>query len=466
MRTDEKAFVERLRALADDHDALRATLEGVRPEDVAEAFQRLDREEMLRVLQLLDPETAAYVLVELPTETARVLVNELPDATLAHYLDVLPMDDAVELREELDPERFEALLRVIPNEDAQEIRRLLSYPEGSAGQLMTEDFVEVTPEMSMDDVLNVVRHTRDEEFETVNTIYVLGEDRHLLGVLTLRRVLRADPKATARETMNDDPISVPVATRQEELARTLSRYGFAAMPVLDDRGRMVGIVTADDAAEVLEDADTEDVLKMGGVSGDAEAYLSLGVWSLVKRRLPWLLILFVAEFFTGSVLRHYVGGQADDAKGSTLATLAKLQLFVPLLIGAGGNAGSQVTTTITRALALGEIRAPDWLRVMRRELVVALMVGGLLGAIGFLRAWLPVPVIGWSQPLPMAAVVGLALPAIVVWAATVGSMLPIAAKRLGFDPAVMSAPFITTFVDATGLIIYFEIAFRLLKLKN
>ncbi|RYG21989.1 magnesium transporter [bacterium] len=462
MRTDEKAFVERLRTLTDDPDALRATLEGVRPEDVAEAFPRLERDEMLRVLQLLEPETAAYVLVELPTETARMLVNELPDTTLAHYLDVLPMDDAVELREELDPERFEALLRVIPNEDAQEIRRLMSYPEDSAGQLMTEDFVEVSPDMTMEGVIDVVRHTDPEEFETVNTIYVLSEDRHLLGVLTLRRVLRANPYSTARDVMNDDPISVPVTMPQEELARTLARYGFSAMPVLDDRGRMVGIVTADDAAEVLEEADTEDVLKMGGVSGDAEAYLSLGVWSLVKRRVPWLLILFVAEFFTGSVLRHYVPEQKGNA--SDLAVLAKLQWFVPLLIGAGGNAGAQVTTTITRALALGEIRSPDWLRVMRRELIVAMIVGGFLGSIGFLRAWLPVPVIGWQQPVNMALVVGFALPAIVVWAATVGSMLPIAAKRLGFDPAVMSAPFITTFVDATGLIIFFEIAFRILGL--
>ena len=466
MKFDEKAFVERLRALAEDPDALRSTLDGVRAEDVAEAFLRMEREEVLRLLALLDPETAADVLVELPTEKARVIVNELPDATLAHYLDILPMDDAVDLREELDPERFEALLRVIPDEDAQEIRRLLSYPTGSAGQLMTEDFVEVAPETTMAGVLDTIRNTPAERFETINTVYVLSPDRHLLGVLSLRRAIRADPGVDARTVMYEDPISVPVVMPQEELARTLARYGFSAMPVLDDRGRMVGIVTADDAAEVLEDADTEDVLKMGGVSGDAESYLSLGVWSLVKRRLPWLLILFVAEFFTGTVLRHYVGGQADDAGPTTLATLAKLQLFVPLLIGAGGNAGSQVTTTITRALALGEIRGTDWLRVMRRELMVAAAVGGLLGLIGFLRAWLPVPVIGWSQPLPMAAVVGFALPAIVVWAATVGSMLPIGAKRMGFDPAVMSAPFITTFVDATGLIIYFEIAFRLLNLSR
>lgn len=456
MRTDEKAFVERLRALADEPEGLRLALEGVRPEDIAEAFQRLERDEMLRLLQLLDPETAAYVLIELPTETARMLVNELPDATLAHYLDILPMDDAVELREELDPERFEALLRVIPNEDAQEIRRLLSYPDGSAGQLMTEDFVEVGPEATMTQVLDVIRHTRDEEFETVNYIYVLSEDRHLLGVLTLRRVIRAVPTATAREVMNDDPISVQVTAPEEEVARLVARYGFSALPVLDDRGRMVGIVTADDAQEVLEDAETEDVLKMGAVSGDAEAYLSLSVWELVKRRVPWLLGLFVAESLTGNVLRAYGQGGGDELKMNPLA------FFIPLLIGAGGNSGSQVTTTITRALALGEVRPDDWWRVMRREMMTAVIAGAILGSIGFLRAFLPIPIIGWGSSLSLSVVVGLTLPAIILWSTTVGSLLPIVAKRIGIDPAVMSAPFISTFVDATGLVIYFEIARHLL----
>jgi magnesium transporter len=460
MRTDEKALVERLHALGEDGDTagLRALLEGVRPEDIAEALERLETDEEVHILQLLDAETAANVLIELPTEDARAIVNQLPDTTVAHYLDILPMDDAIELREELDPERFEALLHVIPKEDALEIRRLLSYPEGSVGQLMTEDFAACRPDDTMEAILRMIREAPEEDFETVNYLYVLSEDRHLLGILSLRRVVRTDPARVARDVMNDDPVTIQATDGEEEAARLVARYGLAALPVLDDRGRMVGIVTADDAQEILEEAETEDVLKLGGVSGDAEAYLSLGVAQLVRRRLPWLLILFVAEFFTGSVLRHYTG-QASEG-GNT--TLAQLMLFVPLLIGAGGNAGAQVTTTITRALALGEVRASDWFVVIRRELAIALLVGVTLGLLGFARA--KMPYIGWNQPIENSIVVGLALPLIVVWAATVGSVLPMAAKRAGFDPAVMSAPFITTFVDATGLIIYFEVARRVLAL--
>jgi len=458
MRTDEKALVERLRALAtiSDPAAVRETLEGVRPEDLAEALQRLDTEEEVAILRQLDADVAAYVLVELPTEDARAIVNELPDVVVAHYLDILPMDDAVELREELDPERFEALLHVIPKEDAQEIRRLLSYPEGSAGQLMTEDFAECGPDDTMIDVLRMIRSTPESEFETVNYIYVVSEDRHLLGVLSLRRVVRSEPTMTARQVMHEDAISIPVSVGQEEAARTVARYGFAALPVLDDRGRVVGIVTADDAQEILEEAETEDALMMGAVTGDAEAYLSLSVWELVKRRVPWLLGLFLAESLTGSVMRHYSGENGDELK------LSPLTFFIPLLIGAGGNSGSQVTTTITRALALGEVRTEDWWRVMRREMTTALISGSILGIVGFLRARLNIPIIGWGSGLDISLVVGLALPAIVLWSTSIGSLLPIGAKRFGLDPAVMSAPFISTFVDATGLVIYFEIALRLM----
>jgi magnesium transporter len=466
MRTDEQALVDRLPALAEEQDRylVRKELENFRPEDLADAIQRSDVTTGLAVLQKLDASTAADVLIELPDENAREILTELPDSIVAHYLDILPMDDAIELREYLEPERFEALLNVIPDQDAQEIRRLLSYPVGSAGQLMTEDFAEVGPSSTMSDVLALIRNTNDEEFETVNYIYVLSEDRHLLGLLTLKRVIRSQPNSLAREVMSQDVITVPVTMPEEEVARTLAKYGFSAMPVLDERGRILGIITADDAQEVLEEAQTEDVLMLGAVSGDAENYLSLSIIELVKRRLPWLLVLFVAEFLTGNVLRYYMGSRADSDPGNNLAILAKLQLVVPLLIGAGGNAGSQVTTTITRALALGDIRPKDWVKVMRREFIAAGIIGLILGTLGFIRSWLKVPIIGWGSPIYLAIVVGFALPAIVIWAATVGSLLPIAAKRLGVDPAVMSAPFISTFVDATGLIIYFEISHIVLGL--
>jgi magnesium transporter len=461
MRTQEQALVERLPILANESDrfVVRAELDNYRPEDLADAIKRSEISTGVSILQKLDGESAAYVLIELPDDRARAILTELPDVTVAHYLDILPMDDALDLREYLEPERFEALLHVIPSEDAEEIRRLLSHPEESAGQFMTEDFVAVAPTDTMSDVLELIRNTNDEEFETVNYIYVLSEDRHLLGLLTLKRVIRSQPKAIARDVMVSDIISVPVNMPEEEVARTLARYGFSAIPVLDARGRMLGIVTADDAQEVLDDATTEDLLMMGAVTGDAENYLSLSIVELVKRRLPWLAILFIAEFFTGSVMRHY--GEMGRS-GDVSNPIDKFLFFVPLIIGAGGNSGSQVTTTITRALALGDVKTHDWIRVMKREILVAVIVGSVLGTLGLLRSLLPKP-FGWESAWNISLVVGLSMPLIIIWSALVGSILPIAAKRAGADPAVMSAPFISTFVDATGLIIYFEVARRIME---
>lgn len=456
MRTDELTFVEQLESLArsNNPELIREQLSDERPEDVADALVRMELEDGLHIVQGLDPEQAGYVLTELPTETARAYIRELPDAAVAHYLDILPMDDALDLREELGPDRFDVLLEIIPAEDAEEIRRLMDYPEDAVGRIMTEQFFEVAPDTTMGEVLKDIRLSSEEKYETVNDIYVVDEHRHLLGVFSLRRAIRALPDQKASELMNKEPVTADAYEPAEEAARRMARYGFYALPVLDRRGRMVGMFTGDDAQTVIREEDTEDVLKLGGVTGDAEAYLSLNAWQLVKRRLPWLGILFVAEFLTGSVLRYYTG-QAE-AGGTTV--LAQLMLFVPLLIGAGGNAGSQVTTTITRALAIGEISHRDAWSVMRREILVSVMIGLVLGTVGFLRAKF-----GWAADGHIPLIVGLALPAIIMWAAIVGSVLPLGAKRLGVDPAVMSAPFITTFVDATGMIIYFEIARRIIN---
>lgn len=462
MRTDEKTFVERLSSLSRvaDRAIVREELAGVRVEDLAEGLARLDLEEALPILQALEARVAADVLVELPTEAARQVVAALPDATLAHYLDILPMDDALDLREELPPERFEALLEVIPVEDAQELRRLMVFPEDSAGQSMTEKFASMSPEETISDILRKIRRSPEGEYETVNDIYVVDSDRHLLGVFSLRQAIRADLHEKARDIMVKDVVTCSSHEKAEDVARQIAKYGFYAMPVLDYRGRILGIFTVDDAQEVLSEADTEDVLKLGAVTGDVESYLSLGTIQLVKRRLPWLLFLFVAETFTGAVLRHYTHSAGEqEAVSQAARTVITLGLFIPLIIGAGGNSGSQVTTTITRALAVGELRTSDYLTVLRRELVTALVMGATLGFLGFLRAML-----GWNAGFEVSVVVGIALPLVVLWAATVASVLPLTAKRIGVDPAVMSAPFITTFVDATGLVIYFEIARRVLGL--
>jgi len=426
----------------------------MRPEDIAEGFQRLSVQEGLNVLTQLDEVTAAQVLLELPADKSRQFLSELPDLTLAYYLDVLPMDDALELSEDLDPDRYEALLEVIPSEDAQEIRRLLSFPERSVARSMTEDFFEVGPKVRMEDVLADIRSAPEGKYETVNDIYVLDDARQLIGVFSLRQAIRANPSALAEDVMVKDVITVTTDTPAEEAGRLVARYGFYAMPVADQDGRMLGIFTVDDAQEIVAEADTEDVLKLGAVSGDAEPYMSLGVFQLYRRRFPWLLALFVAETLTGWVMRYYGQSQAK-------LSLAPLTFFIPLLIGAGGNSGSQVTTTITRALALGDVATSDWGTVLLREIAVAFMIGASLGLIGFLRAYVGAP-FGWNSGLSLSLVVACALPLIVLWAAALGSLLPIGAKKIGIDPAVMSAPFITTFVDATGLVIYFEIAIRIL----
>jgi len=353
------------------------------------------------------------------------------------------------LREELGADRFNALLEVIPKEDASEIRRLLAYPEDSVGRLMTEKFFLVGPETTMAELLEDIRRASPEKYETVNDVYVLSPEEHLLGVFSLRRALRADLAATAADVMREEVQTASASEPAEDAARRMARYGFYALPVLDSRGRMVGLFTGDDAQEILQEAETADIESMGAVSGPVEAYLSLSVFALAWKRLPWLLALFAAEMLTGAVMRHYSASNPELG-------ISPIVFFIPLLIGAGGNSGSQVTTMITRALAVGEVAPRDWLTVLRREFLTATIIGSTLGLAGYIRA------LTWGANPTLSIVVGISLPLIVIWATSVGSLLPLIAKRLKIDPAVMSAPFISTFVDATGLIIYFEVANKLL----
>jgi len=437
---------------------LTSALRTVRAEDIAEASRELSNPEILAVFNWLDNERAADLLGLLNDEATRYVVENAPSARVTDMLDRMPMDDAADVIQEASPEKAEELLQSLAKtapDDAEEIRDLLSYPERSAGRLMTDAFVRLRADMSVNEAFAFVREA-DEEVETLSDLYItetVGQDREILiGVISLRELVRAgarrkDPNVKIRDFMITDIISVSTDTDQEECSRLIAKYDFMALPVLERNGDFVGIVTVDDIIDVLVEEGTEDVLALGAVTPTEKPYLSNSILDLFKQRFGWLLLLFVAESFTGFVLRNY---------SKEVEKVVALSFFVPLLIGSGGNAGAQAVTTITRALALGEVQFRDILKVIWRETRTGLVLGAALGLVGFVR------VLFWGNGANLALVIGLSQLVVIVWAVTVGAGLPMIFKRMGLDPAVMSAPFITTLVDATGLVFYFTIAHLIL----
>lgn len=447
------ALEERVRAavLTGIDTTLQESLAGAHPADLAEVMERLNKEDALRVFRALDAERAAEALDELDSETARFFLDQEVPERIAALLDLLPMDDAAEvLAESATPERQEALLRQWTDpEDAAEVRELLSYPQGSAGRLMTEKFVRVGKDLTVDEAFGVIRHA-DPEVETLSDLYVLEENR-LIGVLSLRELMRAQPAQKLSEIMTTQVISVRVDTDQEEAAQLIAKYDFMALPVFHTDGHIAGIITVDDIIDVLTEEQTEDVLKQGAIAAEPGVlnapYFSVPIWRVVRSRVGWLVLLFVAETATGVVLRHFE---------EELAKVVALSFFVPLLIGTGGNTGAQTVSTIIRGIALREIRGRDTGRVLARELISGVLLGLLLGSIAFGRAML------WGSGVQLSLVVALSILAICTWANTIGSLIPLAATKLKVDPALVSAPLITTLVDATGLVIYLTIARMLL----
>jgi magnesium transporter len=428
-----------------DLDAVRVLLADRHPADIAEVIDRLDDEDKVKVFRQLSPVQAAAVLGETSTDATRELLEQLPPDEAGDLLDRLPMDDVVEILTEDVPERQQALLAEMEPTDAAEVRALLQYPPQTAGRLMTEKFVRVRPEMSAAETIALLRRI-DPEIETLNDLYVLNPARQLVGVVPLRAVITATPDRRVDEMMNTRLVTVPPDTDQEEVARLVSRYDLLALPVVGADGRMLGIVTVDDVVDILVQEGTEDVLRFSGIEGGPELdqpYFTVPILRVVRKRVGWLLLLFLAETFTGSVLRLFE---------SELSRVVALSFFIPLLIGTGGNTGAQTVSTLIRGLALGEIRLRDTWRVIVRELGSGQLLGLLLGTVAFGRALL------WGSSMPLAAVVGLTIVAICTWANTIGSLIPLVAQKLGIDPAVVSAPLITTLVDATGLAIYLLIA--------
>jgi magnesium transporter len=420
-----------------------AALIRLRPADRAEAFLDLADDDQATLLPRFDIPVTADLLEELEPEEAADAAEALPSARLADVLDQMDPDEAADVLGDLPPDRAaEALAQM---EEAEDVRPLLGHPDESAGGLMTTDYIALRRQTTATQAIEFLRQTMGDTARPYY-LYVVDRNRKLLGIVGLRELIVAAPGTVAEEIMTRDVVSVTTKTDQEEVAHTLTRYGLAALPVVDDQGILQGVITHDDVLDVLQQETTEDVLHLGGIESGPisdKPYWSQRIPEIVRSRFLWLLGLFAAETLTGTVLRHF----HDD-----LAAVITLSYFIPLIIGTGGNAGSQTVTSVIRALALKEVRRRDILRVLWREVRTSLALGLLLGLVAFGRVEL------WGVGTSIAVIVGVTILAVCLWANIVGSLIPIAADALGIDPTVMSAPLIATLVDATGLLIYLSVA--------
>lgn len=379
------------------------------------------------------------------------LVGELPVQEKRSWLRLLPMDDAADFIQKVDAEQRTEILNLLDEGARREVLGLLAYAEDEAGGLMNPRYIRLRPDMSVEEAIRYLRAQARTPIEIIYYTYVLDYDQKLLGVISFRELLLAAPDKRIRELMATDLITVPEEMDREKLAEVFSSHQLMAIPVVDEQGRMKGIVTYDDIADAMQQEATEDIQKLGGMEALEEPYFNTGFFSMIKKRGGWLLVLFFGEMFTATAMAQF---EDEIAKAVVLA------LFIPLIISSGGNAGSQASTLIIRSLALREMRLRDWWRVLRRELAAGLVLGALLGAIGFLRItvmqqW--IPTYGEHYVL-LASTVAVSLIGVVLWGTLSGAMLPFALRKLGFDPASASAPLVATVVDVTGLMLYFTAA--------
>jgi magnesium transporter len=419
------------------------------PAMLAEITEGLEVEETWQLLDHADLHRQAEVFSYLPLERQVELVSGIGRERMSKLIEAMPHDSRAELVRRLSPEIVEELLPLVAKADREDIKKLLTYPEHSAGAVMTTDYATLPANMTVADAIAEVRHQAPNR-ETIYYLYVLDSDRKLIGSVSLRNLIVAKPASLVSDIMDHEVISVPIDADQDEAARQLAKYDFLAIPVVDHEGRLVGIVTHDDVMDVVVEEATEEAQRMASVVPFGEDYMALPIITVWRKRSVWLACLFIAELFTFSALAHF-----EDEFGKIIA----LSLFVPLCISTGGNSGSQAATLITRAMALGQIGPHDWLRVMRHELIMGVILGLTLGAIGFLRAAAtPASVLAGADRWMLALVIAQAVAIICLWGTLVGSLLPMIFRRLGFDPGYASSPFVATFVDVTGIVIYFTIA--------
>ena len=403
-----------------------------------------------RFIETLSVNRAVNVFRILDFPVQERILKKLSGAKIAELINELPPDDRTSLFSELHGDTVKVLIQHLPPADRKEALILLGYEEDSVGRLMTPDYIAVKKTWNVERVLMHIRKY-GKNSETIDVIYVIDSDGVLLDDIRIREVLLADPETKMSSLMDSRLISLKVNDPQEEAINIFRMNNRVALPVTDNENILLGIVTVDDILWIANEEYTEDIQKIGGTEALDEPYLDINLFRLVKKRIGWLIILFLSEMLTTTAMQSY---------GAELEAVTMLAFFIPLIISSGGNSGSQASTLIIQAMALGEVKLADWWRVMRREILSGLMLGVILGIIGFLRVsvWTTFSNVYGAHWLLMAFTVCFALIGVVLWGSLAGSMLPIALKKLGFDPATSSAPFVATLVDVTGLMIYFNIA--------
>jgi magnesium transporter len=446
-------------ALLDDAPGSVATeTEEMHPADLADVAEAIPQERVADLLRALPATRAADVLEYLDEELRAEVLEAMSSVQAARLVTEMTPDDRADVLDELEEETAEEILAEIPAETRRETQRLRAYDPDTAGGLMTTEYVSVPETLTVDTALAGVRAAaRTGRREAMYAVYVTDPAGRLRGVLSLRELLAAPDGARISDVAWTEVVSVPATADREEVARLTTNYALVAIPVVEADGRLVGVVTADDVIEAIQEEQTEDVQKLGGMEALDEPYMQIGFGRMLRKRAGWLSILFVGEMFTAVATAHY---QAEIEKVVVLA------LLMPLIISSGGNSGSQATSLIIRAMALDEIRLRDWWRVAGRELLAGLALGAILGAIGFVRilVWHYLGQYNYGlHPELVATTIALSVVGVVTFGSLTGSMLPFVLRRFGLDPASASAPFVATLVDVTGLVIYFNVALVMLK---
>ena len=455
---NRKELEERIEQLTAEkrYAELKAELSEINPADLAGTLEELSDELQPLVFRLLPKEQAAETFAYLDNEVQESLIEAFNDKELKEVVDLMYLDDTVDMIEEMPAGVVKRILKYARPETRKMINEILQYPEDSAGSIMTIEYVALKKDMTVAEAFDKIRRTGMNK-ETIYTCYVTDSNRHLEGLVSVKDLLIADQQCRIDDIMETHVISVNTHEDQEEVARLFSKYDFLALPVLDKENRLVGIVTFDDAMDVLQEENTEDIEKMAALMPSDKPYLKTSAWEMWKNRIPWLLLLMISATFTGMIISGFE---------EKLAASVVLTSFIPMLMDTGGNSGGQSSVMIIRGLSLGEIKLSDLPRVIWKEVRVALLCGVSLAAVCFVKLML---VDRWllgtvGVTIPVALVVCGTLMITVLLAKAIGGTLPILAKRLGFDPAVMASPFITTIVDALSLLVYFRLAVWILHI--